>query len=547
MEAEERTVRQILTENIRYKIPAYQRPYSWEKENVNQLLEDVYEAAQNDEEEYFIGSLITIKDENNQHYDVVDGQQRLTTLNLILARLRDAFDAPEMKFALAERILPRDPLDDDIDEEAMPRLTLRKRDQDFFRRYVLDAREIPPTLVDEIKIRQDAPKRRIIENLEVIDKFIDSNGQETLKRFTKFLLTKVYVVFATTASFKSAYRLFNVLNARGIPLTNADLIKNSLFQQLGEKTERGSDVEESWLELEGRIGIERLDRFLGHHRSSVKAEKASESMYEEYKPLIERVETPFVFMKTLNASAENYLRILENKFEGAPLRAVFSLRRVGFLEWIPPLLAFMNAPVKGLPEREFIDFLERITYQNWIRGLFLTARLTVYHQLTRAINDGKSADDTLMVFKRNARNEDFLSVLNGDVYGKRFTKAVLLRIEEAAQDESVTKVYSGRITIEHILPQTLSGEYWLERFSESDHRNWVHRLGNLTLLSGSKNYSARNSDFKEKKRIYQNRDKKVSFDMTKEVIERFGEWNVDAIKARQCSMLKTAEDLWAIR
>ena len=89
MKAEERTISNILTEQICYEIPPYQRAYSWEKENVQQLLDDVWEAYEERDSEYFIGSLITIEKERDRRYDVVDGQQRLTTLNLILARLRD--------------------------------------------------------------------------------------------------------------------------------------------------------------------------------------------------------------------------------------------------------------------------------------------------------------------------------------------------------------------------------------------------------------------------------------------------------------------------
>jgi uncharacterized protein with ParB-like and HNH nuclease domain len=89
MKAEERTIIKVLTEQICYEIPPYQRPYSWERDNVEQLLQDVWDACENSEQEYFIGSLITIEKELDSRYEVVDGQQRLTTLNLILARLRD--------------------------------------------------------------------------------------------------------------------------------------------------------------------------------------------------------------------------------------------------------------------------------------------------------------------------------------------------------------------------------------------------------------------------------------------------------------------------
>ncbi|MFB2596107.1 DUF262 domain-containing protein [Paracoccus sp. p4-l81] len=133
MEAAERTISQILTEQIRYEIPAYQRPYSWEKGNVEQLLDDIWEAYEAQDEEYFIGSLITIEREKGRLYDVVDGQQRLTTLNLILARLRDHIEDPEVRADLGKRVLPKNPY---TGEEETPRLTLRQRDQSFFRRHV---------------------------------------------------------------------------------------------------------------------------------------------------------------------------------------------------------------------------------------------------------------------------------------------------------------------------------------------------------------------------------------------------------------------------
>ncbi len=542
MEAAERTISQILTEQIRYEIPPYQRPYSWEKGNVEQLLEDVWEAYEADDEEYFIGSLITIEKDKGRHYDVVDGQQRLTTLNLIFARLRDAVDEPA-KSELGRRVLPRNAL---TGEEETPRLKLRQRDQNFFRRHVLSGEDISQVMRSEIARDQDAPKQRITENLEAIDAFIARHSQQTLKLFANYLLSKVYVVFVTTASWQSAYRLFNVLNARGMALSNADLIKNMLFAQLGGDTKRNAELEEAWLTLEEQIGIERLDQFLGHHRSSIVAVKARKSLHEEYEPMVQGAETPFAFLDGINSSAKNYLRILHNEFDGAGARrSVRSLHRVGFEEWIPPLIAFLNQPVEGLPEQEFIDLLERITYQNWIRRLAFTARLTVYFQLINAIRAGRSAEEIRAVFHHSAQNEEFLSLLDGEVYGKPFARALLLRLEEADQDESVTKDYSGRITIEHVLPQALKDAYWRERFSEEDHHRWLHRLGNLALLTGSKNYKAQYFDFDRKKKIYSERNSKVSFDTTKQILDQ-ADWRADQIAARHKEMVAAAEAIWVI-
>jgi hypothetical protein len=540
MKAEERTISNILTEQICYEIPPYQRAYSWEKENVQQLLDDIWEAYTENDTEYFIGSLITIEKERDRRYDVVDGQQRLTTLNLILARMRDHINDDAVKADLGKRILPRNVY---TGEAETPRLLLRKKDQTFFRKHVLEAQPVPEKGREDL----EAPRRHLMENGEAVDLFCQAKSQQELKLFANFVLSRVYVVFVTTYSWQSAYRLFNVLNARGIPLSNADLIKNTLFGMLGTQASRSDELEERWLELEEELGIERLDSFFGHHRTSVAAAKARGSLHEEIEPLVRAHEGgPFPFVESVISSAENYMRIIEGDFDDAVgMRALRSLRRVEYDEWIPPLLAFLNQPVAGLPVAEFVGLLEKITMQNWVRRLGRTARLTAYYQLISATKSGKSAEDIRQIFRNNAQNTEFINLLGSELYGKPFDEAVLLRLEEASQDESVTKSYNGRLTIEHVLPQALKDEYWKQRFTEDEHGLWLHRLGNLALLCGHKNYKAQYYDFDRKKKIYTDRNQKVSFDLTKEVCD-LPEWTVSTIKARHERLLKLAARTWEI-
>jgi len=541
MKAEESTVGHILTDQICYEIPPYQRPYSWKAENVQQLLEDVWEAYENKDEEYFIGSLITIETERGKRYDVVDGQQRLTTLNLILARLRDHVEDGAAKAVLGKRVLPRNEL---TGETETPRLLLRRKDQAFFRRYVLDSQPLPPP---SERNKLDAPQQRITENLEAIDSFFRQRDQQTLKLFANYLLMKVYVVFVKTESLKSAYRLFNVLNARGMSLSNADLIKNTLFSKLGAAQSQSDDLEDRWLELEDIVGIELLDSFLSHHRTSLMAAKARGSLHEEYRSIIDGFPSdPFPFLEQVIRSAKNFMRIWDCDFQdAASVRALNALWRVSYDEWIPPLLGYLNHPVQGLTEAQFLSLLERVTMQNWVRRLGRTARLTVYFKLISAIRAEKGADEVNGIFIAHANNDEFINLLGGEVYGKPFDAAILLRLEEASQDDSVTKTYSGRLTIEHVMPQALKDDYWKDRFNAENHGLWLHRLGNLAMLSGSKNYKAQYFDFDRKKKIYLDRDKKVSFDLTKEICT-LAEWSEEALKARQERLVNLAKATWSI-
>jgi bacterioferritin (cytochrome b1) len=120
-----------------------------------------------------------------------------------------------------------------------------------------------------------------------------------------------------------------------------------------------------------------------------------------------------------------------------------------------------------------------------------------------------------------------------------------MRLEEASQDHSVTKSYDGRTTIEHVLPQAMKDPYWTERFTPEEHADWLHCLGNLALLAGTKNYRAQNHDFPKKKAIYAEKNKNVSFDLTKEILAQ-EDWTPDAVADRHERLMQLAEQVWKI-
>lgn len=538
MKAEERNIGRVLTETVRYTIPAYQRPYSWNQDNVQQLLEDIQDAFDDGDPEYFIGSIITIERERDATYEIVDGQQRLTTLNLIFVGLRNRITDAAAKQALASRVLPSNPL---TQQTETPRLTLRPSDQTFFRRHILESVPLDKVARNEL----DEPKAHLADNLDIIDTFLEEKQQEWMKHFANFILQRVFLVLVQTESFKSAYRLFNVLNDRGLDLSNADLIKNRLFALLVGPG-NSDTLEEKWVELESVAGIDNLDTFLGYHRTAVVAAKARKSLAEEYEFLTSKGIDPVGFVEALILSAKNFERLRGNNLNDSEAeRSVAALLRVSYDEWIPAMLAFLNRPVGDLPLAEFADLLERITMQNWVRRLGRTARLTIYYRLISAVNSGKQGSEIREIFRAAANNEEFFSLLDGSVYGLPAGKAVLLGLEDGAQDHSVKKTYSGPIHIEHILPQALKDDYWTARFSLEEHARWLHRLGNITLLSAPKNFSARNFAFQRKKQVYEELMAKASFDLTKEVCTE-PDWTLETIAKRQDRLMAVAKKLWTI-
>jgi uncharacterized protein with ParB-like and HNH nuclease domain len=536
MKAEESKLSQVLTDGKIYKIPLYQRPYSWNEKHTQDLINDTYEAFQENQQEYFIGTIISIEKERDTRYDIVDGQQRLTTLTLMFSKLRDLIEDSAAKKVMQDRIMPVNVL---TGEAEKPRLNIRLQDQRFFEKHILavDKPEIPAELSE--------PQRNLINNSKEIESYLKDKSQNELKLYANYLLNNVYIVFVNTQSFASAYRLFNVLNARGLSLSNGDLLKNRLYELAGTNASSQGIIEDTWQELEEIITIANLDNFLGHFRTSIKGSKAQDDLFKEYEQILIGKDVDD-FCSELIKAANNYKKIVTNDFPVTLKIYVSSLKRVSYDEWIPPVLAFLNSSDHNIDDKDFFELIEKITYQNWIRRLGGTKRNTVYYNVINDINSNRSKEDLFDTFKKHANNKEFIEVLNGDLYGMSYAKAVLLGIENTMQDSSVVKDYTGLISIEHILPQSIKDSYWTDRFDSEKHKMLVHRIGNLTLLSGKKNTKAQNYSFPKKKEIYNNLDKKVSFDLTKEVCSN-SDWTEEKIYERQEKIIKHLREMWEIK
>lgn len=542
MQANERKINNVLTEGLCYRIPPYQRPYSWTDEHASQLFADIKASWEDNADEYFIGSLITIKkidEKRNVFFEVVDGQQRLTTLSIILARMRDRLPKDSEDYhILSGRLLPPKAQKKGLP----PRLTLRSEDQSFFHSHILESKPFTKDITT-----LNAPQRHLIANAHKIDEMLSKFDEKQISDLAEFIAEKVSVVFVFTETFDSAYRLFNVLNARGLSLSGADLIKGEFFRRGEDENIDGSRINSLWGEIEREVTIDGLDAFLSHHWTSLSAKKMSRNLHQEFTPLING-SNPVKLLESMIESVSNYERIAPSSFRSTSTqKRVHSLERMKHKDWIPPLLAFFNKPVSDLSEDVFIDMLERITMQNWVLRLASSARLTVYHNLISAINAGKNASDIRDIFFKHANNDHFFRSLGETFYGEQYAKSILLYLESSTdEDDMVSKTFSDiGISIEHVLPQNMGNEYWKKHFTSEQHLQWLNKIGNLTLISGRMNSSAKNYAFDKKKAIFSEKARKTSFDLTKEICSH-QDWTLKIIETRHNDLLNKAMKLWGI-
>lgn len=480
------------------------------------------------------------KNEGEKVYEVVDGQQRLTTLNIIFAVLKHIIKNNTSIEDIQKRLMPINPY---TDEAEKPRLMIREQDREFFNTYILCGEELPNE-TQELTETQ----RLFIDNFKAIKEYLDGKEEVELRLLTQYILEKVYVVLVITNSLTSAFRLFNVLNARGMSLSNGDLVKNKLFECASYKPSEKKVIENAWNKLEELIGIKDLDIFLGHLRTAIKGKKAQETLYQEIDTVIDKdyKNSPAKFGQVVVSFAHNYVKIQDNDFgEKGVSKYLNSLKAVLHDEWIPPILAFLNKPVQGLDFTEYVKLLDKITYQNWVRRLGKTKRNTVYYRLINSINAGKSSKEIKDIFIEFADNQEFEDLIRGDFYNTPYRKAVLCRLENELQGEKNYKEFNGRIAIERILPERLTDKYWSDRFTKEEQRDLVNKLGNITLLSASKSASHREVDFDKKKARYLELDKKASFDLTK-LICNVEEWTPNEIRERQETLVTKVIEIWRI-
>lgn len=561
MEAKESKINEILTESKMYFIPEYQRPYSWQVDNVGQLLDDLETSFTSKDPEYFIGSIICIKKSDN-YFEVVDGQQRLTTLSLIICQLKNLIDSSGVKEDLQKRVLPVDVFNDKTSE---PRLTVRKREFNLYKNFILqdDLAHLPS--------RPTETEMLFIDNSDYINKYLKSKNQLFLKAFAKYILHNVLCVFVTTNSLSSSFRLFNVLNNRGLPLSNSDLLKNSLFEHSEINGLNKRQVEDNWHEIESIIGVRDFDKFLRLNKVSEKKsrDRATPKDYESY---ISTLKNDFngdavAMSGALLGSARNYVKIIDNDFSDLNdenlNRRIKTLLNMSGEEWIPAIMAFLNKLSSGVTKDywgrsleksqvpKFVEALEAVYMQSCIRGQSKGQRETPTYSAVAAINNDRSFDEIIRIIINYADDSEFIRAIDLPMYERRVSqinlvRSILLRIDTELQDGSVSKTYSGRITIEHVLPQKMSDGYWKDNFTESDHEKWVHRVGNLTLISGHKNSEAQNSDFNKKKSVYNKMNNKSSFDITKEICQN-EDWNISALERRHIQMQRIISNLWCVR
>lgn len=563
-------IKDLFGDKYLFKIPNFQRSFAWEKEKFEQLFSDIKDALQLNQEDskkfdkyepYFLGSIILQgeeKPDGSGEYAIIDGQQRLVSLAILMAVMRDLVNSSNARDNLQRRIYQE--ADEFSGTPASIRIKVREKEEDFFKNYILKEGGTNLNGIDKSSLSE--PKQHIMEAIEIFKNGFQ-NGKETidhtfLENYIKYLLQKVVLVVIKTSNLASAFRLFNIINARGMPLTNADLLKSENLSVLPKEEEQKYTW--IWEHIEEDMGSENLEMLISFIRSIKLKEKARKSIFEEFDSKIFKQEPTFKgrnFIEYLQKVFEVYREKIEDakiNTEGTDEETYYynlvSLMRdfLPFNDWMTAIIKFKERFNDDSSLFKFLKIFEKKVVVDWISGLSFTERLTRIYKVITLIEDSANSEDIFKKFDEEIKNnrDSFKNTLDDINFyskgGTRVPKYILLRIDmERPYNENKKIAYSGKITVEHILPKTPIEPYWLSRFNEEERSKWTNKLGNLVLLNSRKNSQVGNKPFPEKVKGYF--EKKSDFDITNEV-KNYQDWTLKELKERHEKLTEEAIKIW---
>lgn len=547
--AKELPVKEIFSAHYAFEIPPYQRPYSWTEEQVGQLFDDLKEFAFQAEnfaelKPYFLGSLVLIKSESSSQAQVIDGQQRLTTLTIFLSALRNVLNSDELTRYIYEK-------GDEFG--GVPehfRVKLRERDNDFFKVYI--QREGNINNIPKNTENLTDSELRIAENANFFISQLNELSTNEQKVLAMYILQKCYLVLVATEDEESAFRIFSVLNDRGLQLSHADILKADIIGKI--EPEEQEEYTKKWEDLEEELGTDTFKDLFGYIRMVSQKSKAKDSILKEIREKMKPDKKPKEFIdKTLMVLGNTYSEVINETYRAINKAKEINnylnwLKQINNRDWVPPAISYI-AKYHDEPENvfKFLKKLERLAFGLWVLSTYATPRIERYANVLREIEDPENAGDPdkfSSLSLEDTEKTNILEILNRDVYNTQFCKYLLLRLDAAISDGSAS--YNHKIiTVEHVLPRSpKTGSQWFVDFPDAKQRiEMTNCIGNLVLLSRKRNSSASNYEFEKKKDKYFRVDGISAFVLTTQVLNE-QVWTPQVIQARQQNLINKSKEVW---
>ncbi|MCQ2945627.1 DUF262 domain-containing protein [Helicobacter pylori] len=570
-----------------YQIPDYQRPYQWTEKNCEKLLDDLFSSYEYYKESgYFCGSLVLIvigtdSETNAETYDIVDGQQRLSTFILLAKVLATLYDKD------------LNPTSRDLLEKSLSDIDGEKRERLHFNAMGLNAKDDFVYALEHFNDSQASKnknnKNNYLKNAICLKNYLKEKEIKDINDFIKWLYFKVVFIKTTCPNVSMALRIFSVLNARGLPLHAIDVFKVELLKKLANKKDQEEFVSR-WSALhqkcsgneskfpkrkENKREKNATETLFSWYLTYLNPVTSGKSMEERLADQFERLnKPPLEYFKGVEDFYKAYCKVLEMQDRHAYLLSYKDDDYLRVILCTSILHHYSDQDIEALKE-----LLVKFYYQDWVAGQTRTTRSQTCCNIIIALKENKSMDYITSIVKKYLDDYNVLqhfreNLQDSNLYTKFYftgktpkknswLRPILILVEYFMSDDDCPKriQMDENLHVEHILPQNPgSSSQWVKDFSEEERGLYTHSLANLTLLGGKKNNQASNKDFKEKKEIYMGNAVKLGKDkrgreetfkvmtcykMTIDVAQ-YTEWTPKSLEKRKEELIKRIESVLAL-
>ncbi|MGD9978973.1 MAG: DUF262 domain-containing protein [Hyphomonadaceae bacterium] len=524
------------------RVPRYQRPYTWTEREVRELIQDLWRAFKRGATFYFIGQIVLVK--NHGKLEVSDGQQRLATLTMLLAYVRDRIPGRAKQYQTL------------IMDNNTPRLLLREEDQNFYWGFVQEPGHMPE-LARHAEIGIDskdllANAARTIES--ELSKIVEDRELDAFMSYVARACT-LNVVDADERG--CAQTVFNTLNKRGSPLSGADIIKSDLLENSKLSNTEADAAAKKWEQTEDMFKREDFARLLYMMPFLLTGEPLlSPGDLASFRTAVERTGGVRAFLfEQLPRYAQALRSIFAGSIDVGPAseevnRRVALMKEVEEWDWAPCAIAFLSEHASEHERaRRFFQALDRFTFACELSVVENRDREQRYANIIKFVGDDK------LLYNEDGKNRalaltegeqlKFFATLNRSRRRDRQRRLLLMRLEAAMPNGRLLKM-TDDVTVEHVLPRGNSSQWWNERFPDPALRSELaNLLGNLILITYDQNKDADVKPYPKKRIIYFDTRGAAIYALTKDIAP-IEEWTLQAIEERHERLVRILSEDWGL-
>nr|VFJ60140.1 MAG: Uncharacterized conserved protein, contains ParB-like and HNH nuclease domains [Candidatus Kentron sp. FW] len=537
------TFRQLMGNGLLYRVPPFQRDYSWTIEEWEDLWQDIfYEDSTEERSPHYLGYLV-LQSVDNKHFDIIDGQQRLTTISIgILAALgliKEMVEKGEDEERNRKRL---DSLQnsyigyvDPVSLVSRPKLELNRHNNHFYQKHLVTLDHIPQRGLkpSEHQLRKAfAWFRERLINKKLKAAAQPEKGGEALAAFIDTLVDKLFFTVITVTDELNAFTVFETLNARGVRLSATDLLKNYLFSIISDNAPHEmKDLEERWERLVGQLGSESFPDFLRVYWNSLHSLVRKRDLFKTIRRRVTDREAAFALLRDLEEYAEIYAGLRDPFDKLWDRKEQKSLNELSLFGVRQPL-ALLLACYKHCERADFTRILRAVAVisfrYNVVCNLPPQDQERLYNEVARKVSDGshKTRGDIIAALRKiypddNKFKTDFgeKELRTTSSRNRRVARYVLFALEKQLSGQDF-EFESATYDIEHILPENPS-ESWASAIAESKQERMIYRLGNMTPLETGRNRELGNADYETKRGMYRDSD----FQITQAIAKHYDQWN----------------------